>query len=358
MPSIEVKGLCKSFGELNVLKDFSFRVEDGEYVVVLGSSGCGKTTLLRIIAGLLRPNSGQIMIDGVDVTALPPEARGIGFFFQNYALFPHMTVYDNVAYGLRLDGMGEEEIKEKVEEKLRMVGLLDWSQNLPKELSGGMQQRVALARALSVGSKVVLLDEPLNALDAKINAILRSELVRMAREFKLTVIHVTPNQEEAMEIADRVVIMRDGGIAQMGVDFEVYDNPKTPYVAYFLGETNFLKARKVGSNVVQHGKTLFELSADAPYDEVLLAIKSEKVLFERHERNTLEGVIDNINFLGKTMRYEVKIRDGFIYVHTSKHPELKACDKVHVYMQPSALRAFNGGERIDEEIEVIEYAKD
>ena len=356
MPSVEVRNLCKSFGDLKVLNNLSFKVEDGEYAVVLGLSGCGKTTLLKTMAGLLKPGSGEIFIDGLDVTSKPTEERGIGFFFQNYALFPHMTVYDNIAYGLRLRKVPEPEVKKKVEDKLSMVGLLEWGKNMPKELSGGMQQRVALARAISIESKLLLLDEPLNALDAKIGAILRLELVKMADELGLTVIHVTPNQAEAMEIADKMIIINDGRIAQIGSDVEVYTTPSNPFVAYFLGESNFLKASRTDFRTVKYGKNLFQLKEDVVDDEVLLAVKSEKVLFEKHDKNTLEGVVENVNFLGKTIRYEVAVTGGRVYVQTSKYPNLKASDRVSVYFPPEDILQFTSKQKLHENISVIQYA--
>ena len=358
MPAIEARKLCKSFGKLDALRELSFRVEEGEYAVVLGPSGCGKTTLLRIIAGLVKPDSGSVLVGGADITATPPEERGIGFFFQNYALFPHLSVYDNVAYGLRMRGLAEDEIGRRVKEKLRMVGLLDWAGHLPRQLSGGMQQRVALARALSIESKLVLLDEPLNALDAKIGAILRMELVRMAKEMGLTVIHVTPNQEEAMEVADKVIVIKEGRVEQVGKDYETYNTPATPFVAYFLGETNFLKVRRAGPKAAQYGKDVFQTPCHLKDEEAVIAIKSEKVLFERREKNTLEGVIENVNFLGKTTRYEVRVPGGgMVFVETAKHPDLKACDRVYVHMPPGDMVVFSGKQMFDESINVIEYAE-
>ncbi|MFH1125944.1 MAG: ABC transporter ATP-binding protein, partial [Candidatus Altiarchaeota archaeon] len=212
MPSIRLEGVWKKFGALRAIKDISFSVEDGEYAVVLGPSGCGKTTLLKTISGLYTPDSGRVLIDEVDVTYKPPEERGVGFFFQHYALFPHMTVRQNVGYSLEIRGLSRGEVDKVVDEKLEMVGLLDRAHNRPKELSGGMQQRVALARALATGSKLLLLDEPLNALDAKIAAILRKELREMVKKLGLTVIHVTPNQEEAIELAQKIILLKNGRV--------------------------------------------------------------------------------------------------------------------------------------------------
>ena len=336
-----------------MLKDVSFSVVDGEYVVVLGPSGCGKTTLLKTIAGLYAPDGGTVLIDGVDVTSKPPEKRGIGFFFQNYSLFPHMTVRQNVGYSLEAGGLGKSEVKEVVDGKLRLVGLLDWAEHMPHELSGGMQQRVALARVLATGSKLLLLDEPLNALDAKIAALLRRQLSDMARKLGLTVIHVTPNQEEALELASRIILIKDGRIIQDGTDVECYTKPKAPYAAYFIGETNFLRAARINPGVVKYRDALFNVAGEVGDGNVLLAVRAEKVRFERHERNTIEGVVESINFFGRTTRYEVNRKGLYIHVETSKHPGLKVGDRVYLYFPPADIMVFPADQQLEDEITVI-----
>ncbi|MFH1055009.1 MAG: ABC transporter ATP-binding protein [Candidatus Altiarchaeota archaeon] len=352
MPAIEVKGLSKTFGGNRVLKDISFKVEDGEYVMVLGPSGCGKTTLLKVLAGLYHSDDGNVLIDGVDVTSKRPEERNIGFFFQHYSLFPHMTVRQNVGYSLNVRGVDENEIRKTVDEKLKLVGLSKWSDHLPYELSGGMQQRVALARVLAKGSKLLLLDEPLNALDAKIATLLRRELNKMADDMALTVIHVTPNQEEAMELGDKIILMNDGRIVQIGDDVEVYTQPNTPYAAYFIGESNFLRASRAGPHLVRYRHHLFAVKNEVQEDDVILAIRSEKIRFEHHDRNTLEGVIEAANFLGRATRYEVNNKGRHIHVETSKY-DLKVGDAVHVYFPPEDLMVYPAGEQIEDEITVI-----
>lgn len=353
MPAITVEGLCKSFGSLRVLKQINFRVEDGEYVVVLGPSGCGKTTLLKTLAGLYKPDSGRVLIDGIDCTQMPPEERNIGFFFQHYALFPHMTVRENVGYSLTVRGMDEGKVKATVDGNLRLVGLSEWAENYPHELSGGMQQRIALARALSTGSKLMLLDEPLNALDARIAAILRTELREMSKSLGLTVVHVTPNQEEAMEITDRIILMKDGLIIQVGSDFESYVNPAMPYGAYFIGESNFLKASRVDARSVEYDRKIFTVKRDVPEGDVVIAVRPEKIRFERHEHNTLKGVVENIHFLGRTTKYEVNHNGRHVYVETSKQTQLKECDTVYLYFPPEDIMVFSGKQRLDDEITVM-----
>jgi len=353
MPAVELDRICKSFGSHSVLKDISFSVRDGEYVVVLGPSGCGKTTLLKTLAGIYQPESGRVLIDGVDVTCSPPEERGIGFFFQHYALFPHMTVRQNVGYSLTVRGIDACQIDRIVDEKLKMVGLKYWEGNYPNELSGGMQQRVALARVLASGSKLLLLDEPLNALDAKIAALLRKELRDMAKNLGLTVLHVTPNQEEAIELADRIMLMKDGVFVQAGTNVESYVRPKTPYGAYFMGDSNFLGASRVGSYSVDYDGIPFAVKSEVFEDNVVLAIRSEKIRFRTHENNTLQGVVEHLHFLGKRMMYEINYKGKPIYVETSKHSKLKIGDVVHLYFPPEDLMVFGSGEKFDDEITVI-----
>jgi len=241
MPAIQIRNASKYYGSVKALHNVDLDINDGEYVVLLGPSGCGKTTLLKIIAGIVEPSSGSVSLAGADITKLAPEDREIGFVFQNYALFTHMSALENAAYGRLARGEAADKARRIGNEMLKLVHLGDRADALPKELSGGMQQRLAIARALATGSKLVLLDEPMNALDAHIRVELRDELRRMAKQLGLTVIHVTHDQEEAMALADKIVIMRKGKILQVGPPKEVYDRPAGPFVASFLGEANFLR---------------------------------------------------------------------------------------------------------------------
>jgi len=340
MPEIELKGVSKSFGPVKALDNVSIRVEDTEYAVLLGPSGCGKTTLLKTIAGLHKPDSGQVLIDGRDMAEIPPEKRDIGFFFQNYALFPHMTVIDNVEYGLQMRGVDADEAVKRAEEILSMMGLGKWGNVLPKQLSGGMQQRAALARALSVGCKTLLLDEPLSAVDAKIADILRWKIVEFAKEFGLTVIHVTPNQDEAMDVSEKVILMREGKIIQSGTDVGLYKKPSTPYAAYFVGESTFIPARMIGSKKAVFRGMEIHTKKRISSERVLLAIRSEKILFEKRDKNTFTGKVDAVNFLGTVFRYEVGVGGKTIVLETAKHPELKVGDVVSVYIPPEDLMVF------------------
>ncbi len=244
---LEVRHISKRFKFKKALEDVSFSVEKGEYLVVLGPVGSGRTTLLKIIAGLLNPDNGEIVIDGKVVNGVPPEERGIGFMPPGYALFPHMNVWDNVAYGLWVRNFPKDIIEKKVREALEMVGLLHRAKSFPDELSGGQRQRIALARTLASGAKILLLDEPFSALDAILAMEVRSELKELSKKLGLTVIHTTHNREEALAVADRVVVLRSGRIEQIGDPEKVYYNPSTLFVASFVGDFNLLEALVVDS---------------------------------------------------------------------------------------------------------------
>jgi len=244
---LEVDGVTKRFGPITALDGVSFEVDRGDYLVVLGPIGSGRTTLLKCIAGLLKPDSGSIRIGGRDVTHEPPENRGVSFMPPGYALFPHLTVWDNVAYGPWIKDLPRREIEEKTQNALKMVGLLHRKNSYPHELSGGQRQRVALARALASGASLLLLDEPLSALDAIIAMEVRSELKRLTKEIELTVVHTTNNREEALAVADEIVVLRRGRVEQIDEPEELYSEPETLFVASFVGDFNLLGGLVVDS---------------------------------------------------------------------------------------------------------------
>lgn len=236
-----IKKLEKAYPEFYM--DISLEVKKGELLTLLGPSGCGKTTTLNLIAGFLIPDRGKIILNGTDITALPPHKRKIGIVFQDYALFPHMNVYKNIAFGLKMAGFDEKHIRKRVEELLKLTRLLGYEQRNVTTLSGGEQQRVALARALAPHPELILLDEPLSALDAKLRKELRGEVRRIIKEIALTTIYVTHDQEEAMALSDRIAVMKEGKIEQIGTPFEIYNRPETSFVAEFVGMPNKIKAR-------------------------------------------------------------------------------------------------------------------
>src|SRR5262245_57438579 len=246
MARLELSHLSKHFGGTVAVRDVTLDVGDGEFIVLLGPSGCGKTTTLRMIAGFVAPTAGRVRLGGRDVTTLPPWQRNAGMVFQSYALFPHLTVAENVAFGLEMRSMATTEIEPRVKEALRMVRLAGYEQRLPRELSGGQQQRVALARALAIRPDVLLLDEPLSNLDAKLRETVRVEIRELQRQLGITTVMVTHDQEEALIMADRLVVMSDGAVRQVGTQQELYERPADRFVAGFVGRSNLLAGTMAG----------------------------------------------------------------------------------------------------------------
>ena len=240
MATLELQGLTKRFGEFTAVDSMNLKAAEGEMIALLGGSGCGKTTTLRMIAGFTEPTAGQILVDGKNVSTIPPYRRNIGIFFQNYALFPHMTVFENVAFGLKLQKLPKNEIRERVEHMLALVKLTGMDKRYPRQLSGGQQQRVALARALVTRPSILLLDEPLSNLDAKLRVEMQVEIKRIQKELGITTIIVTHDHEEAVSLADRVIVMNAGHILQIGKPQEVFDRPASPFIADFMGFSTFL----------------------------------------------------------------------------------------------------------------------
>src|SRR5215212_647116 len=272
-PAAGVRGLSKSFKGVRVLEDVSFDVAEGEALVLLGASGSGKTTILRIIAGLERPDSGSVYLHGRDVTGLPARERGVGVIFQSYALFPRMTVEQNVGYGLRIRGRRRREVKEKVESLLELVHLADQRKKLPAQLSGGQQQRVAIARTLAYEAQMLLFDEPFGALDAQIRVRLRREIRALLRDVNVPALFITHDQEEALELGDRIAVLHAGHLEQIGTPEEVYNRPETEYVATFLGAANLLLGVVAGAGRVELGTVAVEAGAEAARFQVGQSVK-------------------------------------------------------------------------------------
>ncbi|QLJ53465.1 MAG: ABC-type iron transport system, ATPase component [Candidatus Fermentimicrarchaeum limneticum] len=339
MPNVKVANVSKFFGNIKALENINLEVDDGEYVVLLGPSGCGKTTLLKIIAGMWEPTAGKVYIDGSDVTDLPPEDRNIGFVFQNYALFPHLNVFDNTIYGPVVRGKDSEESRRNAREMLHLVRLAARHDAFPVELSGGMQQRLAVARALTTGSSLLFLDEPLSALDAKIGAELRSEMRKMIKDLKLTAIHVTHNQEEAMEVADKIVVMRRGRVEQVGSPEQIYRNPANLFVAHFLGDANFIEAA-----AVDHGTRcklkMLNWEMDIPKVKpgaYVAVVRPEKV---EVGDGGAEGVVKNFRFLGGVSYVEVGIRDESVISRFPSGREYELGERVRICFKPEDVKLF------------------
>lgn len=325
---LTVRGLSKSFGNNTVLSDFDLDIGHGEFVTLLGPSGCGKTTLLRLIAGFEQPETGTVFLDNTDILPLPPEKRQVNTVFQSYALFPHMTVFANVAFGLSLKGIKGDELRQRVMAALCAVKMNDFASRYPGQLSGGQQQRVAMARAVINRPRVLLLDEPLSALDARLRREMQVELKRLQRELDMTFILVTHDQEEALSMSDRVVVMQDGKIAQIGTPREVYEEPNSLYVARFIGDINLfpgtVKARIDASHLQI---ALFDQTAIAetkkdfvPGQPVQLLLRPEDLrLTEEIAENmpVFPGAIVERSYRGSTLDTTIHLDDG---------PVVRACE--------------------------------
>ncbi len=308
-PFLQIKDLTKNFGPFTALDRVSLDVYKGELVCFLGPSGCGKTTFLRAIAGLDIQTSGTVTQAGKDISALPPSERDFGIVFQSYALFPNLTVEKNISFGLENQKLNRLDIKDRVQELLELVGLADQSKKFPTQLSGGQQQRIALARALATSPGLLLLDEPLSALDAKVRVYLRHEMKTLQRRLGVTTVMVTHDQEEALTMADRIVVMNDGVIEQIGTPTQIYREPSSLFVADFIGAMNQVKGRSINSNRVTVGETTFttrqhNFEVDSP---VVVAIRPEDIVPQEgkeysSEDNILDLTVVSMEFLGSSWR--------------------------------------------------------
>lgn len=319
-----LESLSKKFGDQIAVNEVNLDVRQGEFISLLGPSGCGKTTILRMIAGFEVPTSGRIFVDGRDVTHLRPNQRQIGMVFQSYALFPNMNVKANIGFGLKVAGESRDAIDERVQAMLELIGLEGYEKRYPFELSGGQQQRVALARALAASPDMLLLDEPLSALDAKIRVSLRQEIKSIQRELGITTVFVTHDQEEALSISDRVVVMNAGRIEQVGSPFQIYNHPASRFVATFVGTLNLLEARVLDAATakVAIGNQTINLPSlpkhAASQDKIALALRPEAVSIGdvSHNDVLLEGRVAEVAFLGSVIRVHVDVDGEMISLDT------------------------------------------
>lgn len=331
MAFLNIRNLKKSFGANTVVHDFSLAVEKGEFVSFLGPSGCGKTTVLRMIAGFETPDQGVIDINGKDVVDLKPNKRNIGMVFQAYALFPNMTVAQNVAFGLRVSGKPKAEIDATVKEMLELIRLEHLADRFPYQMSGGQQQRVALARALATKPQVLLLDEPLSALDAKIRISLREEIRAIQRKLGITTVFVTHDQEEALSISDRIVVMHEGKADQIGSPFDIYNRPATRFVASFVGTLNMLEAKVADphKNTIDLGDNIIalpeSLAAYQKADAVTLALRPEAVSLEASPvRNcSVDVLVQDVHFLGSVIRTRVTLGGNQLSFDSFNNPTVR-----------------------------------
>lgn len=346
--AIEIKRLNKKFGSIVALKEVSLTIDDGEFISILGPSGCGKTTLLRCAAGLCIPDSGNITFDDKNITHLPPQKREAAMVFQHYELFPHMTVKGNVAFGLRERRWNENAIQEKVEAMLDLVKLPNVIHRYPHELSGGQQQRVALARALAISPKVLLMDEPLGALDLKLRESMQLEIRRIQRSLRIPTIYVTHDQGEALTMSDRVAVMNQGEIKQFGSPWEVYANPSDLFVADFVGKMNFLEGTLMDNTTVRCPQGLLvnitPVSSHYRGTFVVMGVRPEDLTLHPFPRdgdrvpNLWSGRVQSQKYIGNLIYYFVQLDSGpCITVETSRYVDYSSKD-THVGIEYSSLR--------------------
>ena len=352
--SVEVVALHKSYDEVPAVRGIDLSISAGEFFSLLGPSGCGKTTTLRMIAGFETPTSGEIRIDGSDVSRVPANDRPINTVFQNYALFPFMSVEDNVGFGLRYQKVGKADAKRKVGEALEMVRMGQYAKRRPGQLSGGQQQRVALARAIVLGPRVLLLDEPLGALDAKLRKALQIELKSLQETLGITFIYVTHDQEEALTMSDRMAVMAGGLLEQVGTPAEVYDSPATAYVADFLGNANVLPVEVIGSagdgrtEIRVGGQVLACRGIAAPGDDVRLVIRPERLMLEAPDNDAaaIDGTIARIVYQGPTTDIIVRLPgdEELVVRRPSEHAGHHiAGEQVTVHCSADAMRLLPPG---------------
>ncbi|KAA6209159.1 spermidine/putrescine ABC transporter ATP-binding protein PotA [Avibacterium paragallinarum] len=316
-PIIELRSLSKSYGDKTIIDGLNLTINNGEFLTILGPSGCGKTTVLRLIAGLEDPNGGKIILDGQDITDVPAERRFVNTVFQSYALFPHMTIFENVAFGLRMQKVPNAEIKPRVMEALRMVRLEEMAERKPTQLSGGQQQRIAIARAVVNKPKVLLLDESLSALDYKLRKEMQNELKALQRQLGITFIFVTHDQEEALTMSDRIIVMNKGNIEQDGTPREIYEEPKNLFVARFIGEINVFDAKviervsekTVKANVEGRVCEIYTALPVKPEQHLKVLLRPEDILIEELDENeqskAIMGHISDRNYKGMTLESSV-----------------------------------------------------
>lgn len=320
MSSLSLRALSKSYGPVQAVRGVDLDVREGEFLSLLGPSGCGKTTTLQMVAGFVPPTTGSIVVDGQDLTSIAPEKRDMGVVFQSYALFPHMNVAQNIGFGLEMRRVERGELKRRVEEALAMVRLAGLGGRYPSELSGGQRQRVAIARALAIRPRVLLLDEPMSNLDAKLRGEMHVELRSLQRRLGITAILVTHDQVEAMTMSDRIAVMTNGGIAQLGTPQEVYDRPASQFASSFLGHTNVLsgriESRIADEATVRVGPTSFRarVAKDQAGPEIAVFVRPERLRLGSPDQATLRGCVSTRLFLGGSWIYEIETELGMLRI--------------------------------------------
>jgi spermidine/putrescine ABC transporter ATP-binding subunit len=328
---ITVRDLTKRFGKNEVVSRIGFEIQEGELFTLLGPSGCGKTTLLRLVAGFYAPDEGEVAFDGRRVNDVPPHERGIGMVFQNYALWPHMTVFDNIAYGLKLQKIAHATVAERVASVLEKVRLGSLGERYPGQLSGGQQQRVALARALVLNPKILLLDEPLSNLDAKIRISVRAEIRKLQKELGITTVYVTHDQEEALTLSDRIAVFNQGKVLQIGPPKELYERPESRFVADFIGINNLVDGAVKAADPVQRTLTVTTAAGDINAlwnddlhvgERCVLCVRPENAIINAppDTNNRIKGRIAFAAYLGNSLRYDIELEHGAIFKADIRDP--------------------------------------
>ena len=347
---INLTGISKSYGDHVVLDDLNLYIRENEFITLLGPSGCGKTTTLRIIGGFEAPDAGSVVFDGKDITSLPPNERNLNTVFQKYALFPHMSIAENIAFGLRIKKKSKEYINDKIRYALKLVNLEGFENRSIDSLSGGQQQRIAIARAIVNEPKVLLLDEPLGALDLKLRQDMQYELIRLKNELGITFIYVTHDQEEALTMSDTIVVMNQGYIQQMGTPEQIYNEPENAFVADFIGESNIVGGTMIHDELVEIFGAKFAcvdkgFGNNKPVDVV---IRPEDIDLVKPEDSTLQGVVTHLIFKGVHYEMEVTTPDGYEWlVHSTDM--FPVGQKVGIHVDPFDIQIMNKPESEDEE---------
>jgi spermidine/putrescine ABC transporter ATP-binding subunit len=352
MPPLHLERIVKKYGKVKAVDDLSLEVREGELLTLLGPSGCGKTTVLRCVSGFVKPDSGDIYLGDRKITEIPPQKRGIGLVFQNYALWPHMTVFQNLAFGLQIKKLSKIEIRQKVERALSLVQLEGFGDRYPRQLSGGQQQRVALSRALVLEPDILLLDEPLSNLDALLREQMRFEIAQIHKQAGITTIYVTHDQTEAMVISDRIVVLEKGRIMQVGTPLEIYSKPANKFVAGFMGTTNFIYGK-----VISFDKDYAEVTTDDGVtltgrgrelkkgDEVDVAIRPESIKFlspaeaktTPHEPNLYEAEVVRASYIGELIDYQLKIKNHLIRARGEVRTPYAVSERIVIKLDPDQL---------------------
>ncbi|MDO5695926.1 MAG: ABC transporter ATP-binding protein [Eubacteriales bacterium] len=355
MSTVDLQNIKKSFGDVEVIKSFNATFEDGEFVTLLGPSGCGKTTLLRMVAGFEKPTSGQLCIGGKimssDQVFVPPEKRQIGMVFQSYAVWPHMNVFDNIAYPLKIQKMNKQVIKEKTDRVLKVVHLDKYRDRFPSQLSGGQQQRIALGRALVAEPELLLLDEPLSNLDAKLRDSMRYEIKKISKELGITVIFVTHDQTEAMTMSDKIIILNRGVIQQAGAPYEIYHRPVNQFVADFIGKINLIKAHYADEMITVDGTDIRLPHAACKHEHVVLAVRPENIILQKEETN-IPAVVDDIYFLGETTDIFLRLGDQVVRCMAESHAYAEYAVGDRVYLRLKDYLVYDDGDT-EEQLEIV-----